>query len=162
MTFIPKDSQPVHEGDTNYPAPFDQKTDLYEAVELGDAAGLTQFGVGVETLLPGGMSSQRHWHENEDEFLYMLSGEVVLVENDGEYIMQAGDAAGWQAGVPNGHHLINRSTTPATYLIMGTRAKDDVGHYPDIDLKYTRKDGVRSFTHKDGTPYTRSDNGDKR
>jgi len=136
-----------------YPTPHDKGCDLYEAAELGAAAGLTQFGVGIEKLLPGGMSSQRHWHENEDEFLYVLTGEVVLVEDDGEHILTEGSAVGWKAGEPNGHHLINRSDEPAFYLIVGTKAKKDVCHYPDIDLQYSREDGVSQYTHKDGTPY---------
>lgn len=141
-----------------YPAPFDGPCSLYEAVELGDAVGLTQFGVGIEKLLPGGMSSQRHWHENEDEFLYMLTGEVVLVEDDGEHTITEGMAIGWKANDPNAHHLINRSDEPAFYLIMGTRAKNDVAHYPDIDLHYTRQNGERQFSHKDGTPYEEDEN----
>jgi len=147
---------PVHKGSDlggSYPAPFDAACKLYEAVELGDAVGLTQFGVGIEKLLPGGMSSQRHWHENEDEFLYMLTGEVILVEDDGEHTITEGMAVGWKANDPNGHHLINRSNEPAFYLIMGARAENDTAHYPDIDLHYSCKDGERQFTHKDGTPY---------
>jgi len=136
-----------------YPAPHDKGCDLYEAASLGEAAGLTQFGVNIEKLLPGGMSSQRHWHENEDEFLYMLTGEVVLVEDDGEHVITEGMAVGWKAGDSNAHHLINRSTEPAFYLIIGTRADSDTCHYPDIDLHYSRQNGERQFTHKDGTPY---------
>ena len=136
-----------------YPPPHDKGCDLYEAAALGEAAGLTQFGVNIEKLLPGGMSSQRHWHENEDEFLYVLSGEVVLVEDDGEHILTEGMAAGWKANEPNAHHLINRSDAPAYYLIIGTRAENDTCHYPDIDLHYTRRNGERQFSHKDGTPY---------
>lgn len=136
-----------------YPAPHDKGCDLYEAAALGEAAGLAQFGVNIEKLLPGGMSSQRHWHENEDEFLYVLSGEVVLVEDDGEHILTEGMAAGWKAGDSNAHHLINRSNEAAYYLIIGTRAVNDTCHYPDIDLHYTRQNVERQFTHKDGTPY---------
>jgi len=160
MTLIRKDSVEKHGGTSSYPPPYNESATLYEAVELGDAAGLTQFGVGIETLLPGGISSQRHWHENEDEFLYMLSGEAVLVENDGEHLIHAGDAVGWKAGVENGHHLINRSDKSAVFLIMGSRAKSDGVHYPDIDLHYSRKDGVRQYSHKNGTPYATSDNGE--
>lgn len=144
-------------GKTNYPGAFAENTDLYEALVLGDAAQLTQFGVALETLYPGGLSSQRHWHETEDEFLFVLSGEVVLVENDGEHILRAGDAAGWAAGAPNGHHVINRSDTNATYLIFGTRAPHDRAHYPDIDLEYVRDAQGTRYLHKDGTPYERED-----
>lgn len=136
-----------------YPKPFDEKCDLYEAVALGEAVGLTQFGVSMEKLLPGGMSSQRHWHENEDELLYLLSGELVLVDDAGEHVLTEGAAVGWKAGEPNAHHLINRSDQPAYYLIMGTRAETDTVHYPDIDLHYERADGVGRYLHKDGTPY---------
>lgn len=146
---------PVIKGEESvgYPAPHDEGCGLFEAVSLGDAVGLTQFGVAIEKLLPGGMSSQRHWHENEDEFLYMLTGNLVLVENDGEHALKEGDAVAWRAGDDNAHHVINRSDEPAFYLIIGTRAKDEVVTYPDIDLHYSRENGERSFSHKDGTPY---------
>lgn len=140
-------------GKTNYPGGYAEKNDLYEALVLGDAVGLTQFGVALETLYPGGMSSQRHWHENEDEFLYVVSGALVLVEDDGETDLQPGDAVGWAAGAPNGHHVLNRSDQNATYLIFGIRADTDQAHYPDIDLHYVRDDAGPRFLHKDGTPY---------
>ena len=143
-----------------YPAPFDKGCDLFEAAALGEAAGLTQFGVNIEKLLPGGMSSQRHWHENEDEFLYVLTGEVTLVENDGETILTEGKAAGWKAGDDNAHHLINRTDEPAYYLIVGSRADTDKVYYPDIDLEYSRRNGRAEFTHKDGTPYGEGENND--
>ena len=136
-------------GKTNYPGGFAQNNDLYEALVLGDAVGISQFGVALETLYPGGMSSQRHWHEEEDEFLFMLSGEVVLIEDDGEQILRPGDAA----GDANGHHVINRTEANATYLIFGTRAETDRAHYPDIDLEYVRDAQGSRFLHKDGTPY---------
>ncbi len=146
---------PVLKGEENvgYPAPFNEGCGKYEAANLGDAVGLTQFGAYIEKLLPGGMSSQRHWHSNEDEFLYVLSGEAILVENNGETVLKEGDAVGWKAGEPNGHHLINRSEEPVFYILIGTRAAQDEVTYPDIDLHYTRKDGERQFTHKDGIPY---------
>ncbi|MCY1126145.1 cupin domain-containing protein [Frigidibacter sp. RF13] len=138
---------------SNYPAPYALPEGLMRWLPLSDAGGLSQFGAAVETLDPGGQSSQRHWHEAEDEFLYVLDGELTVVENDGDHILTPGDAACWPAGVANGHCLINRSQRPATYLIVGTRAKDDAAHYPDINLHYSRKDGQRSMSHKDGTPY---------
>lgn len=146
---------PLQKGEDNigYPAPFDKGCDQYEMAALGEAAGLTQFGVNIEKLLPGGMSSQRHWHTNEDEFLYMLTGEAILVENDGEHVLKEGDAVGWKAGEDNAHHLINRSEEPVFYIIVGSRADKDEVTYPDIDLHYVRKDGERQFTHKDGMPY---------
>ncbi len=155
MPIIKISEIPVQKGEESigYPAPFDKGCDLYEAVAIGEAAGLTQFGVNIEKLLPGGMSSQRHWHANEDEFLYMLSGEAVLVENDGEHTLKEGDAVGWKAGVDNAHHLINRSDAPVFFIIVGTRARDEQVTYPEIDLHYARKNGERRFTHKDGMPY---------
>ncbi len=154
MPIIKIDELPLVKGadGIGYPPPFEQNCDLFESADIGSKAGLTQFGVGIEKLLPGGMSSQRHWHENEDEFLYMLSGELVLVENDGEHIVTEGTAIGWKAGDSNAHHLINKTSEPAFFLIIGTRAKRDVCHYPDIDLLYTRDDGDSKYTRKNGAP----------
>lgn len=122
---------------------------------LGDAAGLTQFGVNLVQLDPGVWSSQRHWHAREDEFVYVLGGEVVLVTDAGEEILRAGDACGFRAGVQDGHCLQNRSAEPATLLVVGTRDDADHGEYPDIDLKFTsgRYAGQGRYLHKDGRPY---------
>jgi len=103
----------------------------FTSARLSEDGGITQFGAYVETLEPGSRSSERHWHEREDEFLYMLSGEAVLVENDGEHPLRPGDSACWPAGVANAHHVINRSGAPCAYLVVGTRVGDDVCHYPD-------------------------------
>ena len=103
----------------------------YSSARLSEDGGLSQFGAYVETLEPGSRSSERHWHEKEDEFLYMLEGVAVLIENDGESTLCAGDAACWPAGEPNAHHLINRSAVPCSFLIVGTRDSHDVCHYPD-------------------------------
>ena len=103
----------------------------FECRRYSDAGGITQYGAYVETLAPGSRSSERHWHEKEDEFLYVISGEATLVENDGEHLLRAGDAACWPGGVANAHHVINRSGSPCTYLIVGTRLTHDVCHYPD-------------------------------
>lgn len=138
---------------SGYPDPYNLGSGHYQAWPLSEAGGLTQFGAFVETLNAGATSSQRHWHENEDEFLYMLSGELVLVEDDGEHILRPGDAGTWKAGVANGHHLHNRSDAPATYLMVGTRAEKDICHYPDIDLVFLSDGNDHRFTHKDGTPY---------
>ena len=119
---------------------------------LGDPGGLTQFGVHVERLPPGSTSSVRHWHETEDEFLLMLTGEVILHENAGETRLVAGDAAAWPAGVPNGHCLENRSGADATYLTIGTRNSADTVHYPDHDRVCHRDGPARSWTRGDGTP----------
>lgn len=124
----------------------------YAALLFSDAGDLTQFGAAVETLPPGSASSDRHWHEAEDEFAYVLEGELTLVEEDGETLMRPGDAACWRAGVPTGHHLVNRSERPARFLIVGTRARDDRVHYSDRDQLMTKRDGVKSVTRRDGTP----------
>lgn len=137
---------------SSYPDPFAAKVGGKLRVQLGDAAGLTQFGVNLSTLQPGCMSALRHWHENEDELVFVVSGEVVLVEEEGETPLRPGDAAGFKAGVANGHHLVNRSGAPATFLEIGTRADDETGHYPDDDLLYTKRAGRRRFTKKDGSP----------
>ena len=99
---------------------------------LSEVAGLTRFGAYLETLEPGSASSERHWHTDEDEFLFLLEGEAVLVENDGDHPMRPGDAAIWKAGVANGHRVENRSDRPCSYLIVGTRAESDRCHYPDL------------------------------
>jgi uncharacterized cupin superfamily protein len=118
---------------------------------LGDAGGLTQFGVNLLHLTPGAWSSQRHWHSGEDEFVYVLSGEVTLVTDSGEDVLRAGDCAAFPKNDGNGHHLINKSNAMAMVLEVGTRAKEDVCTYPDIDLMIDSKDD--KYTHKDGTPY---------
>lgn len=112
-----------------------QRTDAefggMSTAKLSDAGGISQFGASVQTLQPGAMSSVRHWHEREDEFLYVLSGEVTVTENDGKHRLQPGDAACWPAGVPNAHTVSNESGQPCSYLIVGTRLTHDVCHYPD-------------------------------
>lgn len=121
---------------------------------LSDPGGLTQFGAFVETLPPGSASGHRHWHEGEDEMIYMLAGEVVLVE-DTETVLRTGDAACWPAGSPVGHRLDNRSAAPASYLVVGTRHPTDIIHYSDHDL-ITHKDGTaRRYLHANGTEYRR-------
>jgi uncharacterized cupin superfamily protein len=102
-----------------------------ETARYSDAGGISQYGSYVQTLLPGAMSSDRHWHEEEDEFLYVLAGEVTVTENDGEHQLGPGDAACWPAGVANAHHVTNNSDAPCSYLIVGTRVTNDICHYPD-------------------------------
>ena len=138
---------------TGYPEPFRQAVLGRERKRLGNAAGLSQYGVNLCRLKPGAASSQRHWHQNEDEFVYMLEGEVVLAEDGGETILRPGDAAGWKAGVPDGHRLINRSNRDAVFLEVGTRAPREVATYPDIDMRAERDDKGTRYVHKDGTPY---------
>ena len=136
---------------TCYPPPHDAPCLERKRWRLGDAAGLTQFGVNLQRLAPGVWSSQRHWHSAEDEFVYVLEGEVVLVTDEGEQVMRAGDCAGFPAGQPNGHHLQNRSDREAVLLEVGSRRLDaDTCEYPDIDMAM---DAAGDFVHRDGTPY---------
>ncbi len=142
-------SAPVMSGST-YPAPFDEPCRPRTNTRLGAAAGLTQFGVNLTCLPPGAWSSQRHWHEHEDEFVYVLEGEAVLVMDGGEHVMRAGDCAGFKAGVRNGHHFQNRSSADVALLTVGSRLEHDWGEYSDIDMLFRRSGG---YEHKDGTPY---------
>ena len=137
---------------TLYPPPFDKPCRARGRKKLGDAAGLTQYGVNLLRLPPGVWSGQRHWHMEQDEFVYVLSGEVVLVTDGGEEILKAGDCAGFKAGDRDGHHLQNRSEDEALVLEIGTRTKSDRGEYSDIDMASDTESGVL-YLHKDGTPY---------
>ena len=137
---------------SGYPAPFDTPCLGRRRWALGDIAGLTQFGVNLLRLPPNQWSSQRHWHLAEDEFVYVLEGEVVLVTDVGDQAMGPGDCAGFRAGAADGHHLQNRSDKEAVLLEVGSRRPDDdAGAYPDIDLALPT--GRGGYTHKDGTPY---------
>lgn len=138
---------------TLYPPPFDEPCRARERTRLGDPAGLTQFGVNLLRLPPGAWSSQRHWHTAEDEFVYVLSGEVVLVTDGGEEILRAGDAAGFAANDPNGHCLQNRSGRDATVLEVGTRVPGNMAHYSDIDMIAPAGGKPAQYAHRDGTPY---------
>jgi uncharacterized cupin superfamily protein len=138
---------------TNYPAPFDRVVRGRERKRLGSAAGLDQFGVNLTTLKPGAASALRHWHEKEDEFVYILEGEVVLIEDEGESVLRPGDAVGFKANSRNGHHLVNRTQRDAVYLEIGTRSKHELVDYPDVDLMVVRDDKGARYTHKNGDPY---------
>jgi uncharacterized cupin superfamily protein len=138
---------------TGYPEPFRQAVQGRQRKRLGNAVGLDQFGVNLTTLKPGAWSSQRHWHQAEDELIYMLEGEVVLCEDGGETVLRPGDAAAWKANTPNGHCLVNRSSRDAVFLEVGTRAKHDRAEYPDIDMRFEKEDGGGRFLHKSGEPY---------
>lgn len=154
MAKINLDAAPAASG-SRYPKPFDEPCRERSWLRLGDAAGLTQFGVNLLRLPPGAWSSQRHWHSHEDEFVYVLRGEVVLVTDDGEDRLGVGDCAGFRAGDRNGHCLQNRSSRPAEILVVGSRVDEDHGEYPDIDMQFVpgRYRGDAVFLHKDGTPY---------
>lgn len=143
---------------SRYPAPFDKPCQARVRTVLGDAAGLTQFGVNLLRLPPGSWSSQRHWHSAEDEFIYILEGEVILVTNSGEEILRAGDCAGFKAGEADGHHLQNQSSRDAVILEIGTRRPEaDATVYSDIDLLFPEQsegpERSKGYTHRDGTPY---------
>lgn len=139
---------------TGYPEPYRALVQGRFRRRLGDAAGLTKFGVNLTRLEPGSASAQRHWHEKEDEFVFVLEGELVLVTDGGEQVLKAGMAAGFPAGKPDGHHLVNRSGKPARLLEIGDRPTEDRFHYSDIDLEgYDTPDGTSVFTHKDGKPW---------
>ena len=138
---------------TNYPPPFNKAVEGRARKRLGRAAGLTQFGVNLCTLKPGAASSQRHWHEHEDELVYVLEGEVVLHEDGGETVLKPGDAAAWKAGVQNGHCLINRSDRDAVFIEVGTRAASERAHYSDIDMMVVRDEKGARYTKKNGESY---------
>ena len=142
---------------TGYPEPFRQNVLGRVRKRLGNAAGLTQFGINLTTLKPGAASAQRHWHLAEDEFVYVLAGEVVLCEDDGEVVLRPGDAAGFKAGVTNGHCLVNRSGRDAVYLEVGTRTVCERAEYPDIDLRMERDEKGARYLHKSGEPYPGSE-----
>ena len=144
---------PVTAG-TLYPPPLDEPCRARHRIRLGDAAGLAQFGVNLCTLPPGAWSSQRHWHTHEDELIYVVSGEVTLVTDAGEEILRAGDAAGFKAGVPDGHTFQNRSGKDAVLLEIGSRLEDDVAFYSDLDMKTTLDGG---YAHRDGSPYPKQE-----
>lgn len=137
---------------TGYPSPFDAPCADRIRQRLGDAGGLTDVGVNLMRLPPGNWSSQRHWHSEEDELVYVLEGELVLIEDGGETVLRAGDCAAFPKNSGNGHHMINRSATTAVYLEVGTRSPTDVITCSDIDMMSPSTDG--RFLHKDGTPYT--------
>ncbi|MCP1336187.1 cupin domain-containing protein [Futiania mangrovi] len=140
-------------GGWGYPAPFAGTVAGRMRKRLGNAVGLDQFGVNLTRLEPGAASALRHWHEREDEFVYVLDGELVLVEDGGETVLRAGDAAGFKAGVADGHQLVNRSDRPAHYLEIGARSPVERAHYPDDDLAAVKDERGFRFTHKDGSPY---------
>jgi uncharacterized cupin superfamily protein len=141
---------PVRKG-TGYPAPFDVPCRERTRQRLGNAGGIGDYGVNLMRLPPGGWSSQRHWHSHEDEFVYLLEGELMLIEDGGETLLGAGDCAAFPKGTGNGHHLVNRSSVTAVYLEVGSRHPHDLTTCSDIDMMSANADG--RFVHKDGTPY---------
>lgn len=139
---------------SDYPAPHNAPCLQRIRRALGDAFGLSQFGVNMLDLPPGTWSSQRHWHEQQDEFVYVLEGELTLVTDAGEQVLHAGMAAGFPAGKPDGHHLINRTDRAAVYLEVGSRRDElDETHYPDIDMAVRQQNGRQMYVRKNGEPY---------
>jgi uncharacterized cupin superfamily protein len=152
MPKIDIDKLPV-EAVVGYPDPFWRALVGRSRKRLGNAVGLDQFGVNLTTLKPGAWSSQRHWHRNEDEFIYVLEGEIVLCEDHGETVLKPGDSAGWKSNSRIGHCLINRSNRDAVYLEVGTRCAIETAVYPDIDMRAEKdKTGFR-YVKKTGEPY---------
>lgn len=135
---------------TTYPQPYAADMGRRWYRRLAPAAGLADFGVSHVVLQPGGVSSQRHWHDEVDEFLVMVSGEAVLIEDGGETLLRAGDCAAWPKGVANGHHLVNRSEHDCVFVVVGSRDRGDC-HYSDVDLHWDAAAGT--YRHRDGTPY---------
>jgi len=133
---------------TGYPDPFHREMEGRWWRRLAPAGGVSEFGASHVVLKPGGWSSHRHWHDSEDEMLVMLSGEAVLVEDDGRTVLRAGDIAAWPKGVTNGHHLRNESDADCSYIAISGGARTG-GGYSDIDMLFTET----AFTRKDGTPY---------
>jgi uncharacterized cupin superfamily protein len=139
---------------SNYPEPFFSRMAKREKRPLGDVFGLTNFGVNLTRLFPGGQSALRHAHSRQDEFIYILEGTPTLITDAGETLLRPGMCAGFKAGTGDAHHLINRSSTDVLYLEAGDRTKGDEGSYPDDDIKAVMDaDDQWKFAHKDGTPY---------
>ena len=140
-------------GGSGYPSAFSEITKGRMRKRLGNEVGLDQFGINLTRLAPGAGTALRHWHENEDEFVYVLEGAATLIENDGETLLHPGDAAGFKAGVANGHHIVNQSEEDVILLEIGTRAATEKAHYPDDDLAAIKDESGFNFLHKNGDPY---------
>lgn len=138
---------------SGYPEPYRSRMGDRAKRRLGDACGITKFGVNLVTLAPGGQSALRHWHTLEDEFVYILSGEVILISQEGEQTLGMGMCAGYPAGKRNAHHFVNRSAAPAQYLEIGNRIDGDNAFYPDDDLMWVETEGGVIAAHKDGKRY---------
>ncbi|MEM6451831.1 MAG: cupin domain-containing protein [Cyanobacteria bacterium P01_D01_bin.105] len=140
--------------DTTYPDEFKAAVAGRSRQRVGQAAGLTHFGVNLTTLEPGAQSALRHWHSAQDEFVYVVQGELTLLTNEGEQTLGVSDMAGFAAGRANGHQLINRSEAAAVYLEIGDRTRPDTAEYPDADLVHKlAQDGTSQFVHRDGRAY---------
>jgi len=136
-----------------YPEPYASQMAGRSSVRLGDLAGLTQFGVNIVTLQPGAVASLRHWHLREDEFAMVLEGALTLIEDEGETPMGPGDCAAWKAGVANGHRFVNRSDRPGRFLVVGSKAVNEVATYSDVDMMIHFDAGKHRFTYHDGSDW---------
>jgi uncharacterized cupin superfamily protein len=152
MGVIDQTKRPVKTG-SMYPEPYASQMAGRSSLRLGDAGGLTQFGANLVILQPGAKSSLRHWHANEDEFVMVTEGELMLVQDEGEYRMRPGDCAAFPAGDRNGHHFVNRTGAEARFLVVGSRAPREICTYSDVDLVLEVDAGEPRFAYKDGTPY---------
>jgi uncharacterized cupin superfamily protein len=141
---------------SGYPEPYRSRVTPREKRALGDPCGLRKIGINHTTLPPGKESSMRHWHTHEEEFIYVISGEVVLVTDAGEQLLKAGMCAGFPAGTEqqgDGHQLVNRSNAPVVYLEISNRDPADRAHYSDVDLLYHGAGAAVTFTRKDGSGF---------
>jgi len=143
-----------HRTGSIYPEPYATMMRGRSSLRLGEAGGLTQYGVNLVILEPGAMSSLRHWHLHEDEFVWVVEGECTLIDDQGETLMRPGDCAAFPAGKPNGHHFLNRTDRVAKFLVVGTKAPQEIATYSDIDLRVELAGGKARFTYKDGTDWT--------
>ena len=150
---VKADEAPLRTKPTNYPEPFASMMAGREKRPLGDLFGLANFGVNLTRLAPDAVSSIRHYHTRQDEFIYILEGRPTLHTDEGRTVLSPGMCAGFKAGSGNGHHLINETNEDVVYLEVGDRTPGDEGFYPDDDLKAVMADGKWIFTRKDGTPY---------
>ena len=147
---------PVKTG-SGYPGALAETMAGREQQAVGKAAGLTQFGANIVKLAPGALSSLRHWHEEQDEILVMLSGELTLVDDTGDTVLQAGDVAAFPAGVANGHHIVNRTDADGSFFVVGTRTETETAWYSDLDMKVTTDARGHNFTRKDGSALPEND-----
>lgn len=136
-----------------YPEPYSGQMAGRSSRRLGQHAGLTQFGVNLVTLEPGAVASLRHWHLREDEFAMVVSGDLILVEDEGEIPMTAGECAAWKAGVANGHRFVNRSGAAASFLVVGTKHPEEIATYSDVDMKVHLAGPEPRFTYHDGSEW---------
>ena len=137
---------------SGYPGSYADGFEKRGQQRIGDASGLSQFGANLVTLAPGGMSSLRHWHEKQDEFLVMTAGQLVLVDDHGSTVLNPGDCAAFPAGDANGHHIVNNSDADGQFVVVGTRTETETGWYSDVDMKVEFAQGTPKFTRRDGTP----------